>query len=136
MAESRTYTPSQEEAMEKATMELAEDLKDQFRDRDQLYADIDAVLFQFTDPIPDAYRKTAISEIADGTGYRHQCDRSAERNPMNVSFKPIGFGDVYQQNSTLRKSSSRRAGSDRSKRPADHCCASSCGAWWSKAKAS
>jgi hypothetical protein len=105
MAESRTYTPSQEEAMEKATMELAEDLKDQFRDRDQLYADIDAVLFgNLPIAIPDAYRKTAIEVRSPmALDIATSVTAALSTNPMNVSFKPIGFGDTYQQNSTLRE---------------------------------
>ena len=52
---------SQEDAMERATMELAQDLKQQFRDRDELYRDIDAVLFgELPVEIPEAYRKTAV----------------------------------------------------------------------------
>jgi hypothetical protein len=42
-------------------MELAQDLKRQFRDRDELYRDIDAVLFgELPVEIPEAYRKTAV----------------------------------------------------------------------------
>lgn len=96
---------SDDEAMERVTMELAEDLKKQFRDRDQLYQDIDDVLFGNLDVvIPEAYKKTAIEvrspmplDIATSV------TAALSTNPMSVSFKPIGFGDVYQQNSTLRE---------------------------------
>jgi hypothetical protein len=52
---------SDEEAMERATLELAEDLKLQFSERDELYDDIDTVLFgELPVEIPEAYRKTAV----------------------------------------------------------------------------
>ena len=54
-------SPSAEDTMQRATLELAEELRRQFRDRDELYADIDAVLFgELPVEIPEAYKKTAI----------------------------------------------------------------------------
>jgi len=94
-----------EEAAERAVMELAGDLKRQFRDRDELYADIDAVLFgELPIEIPEAYRKTAI-EVRSPIALHIATTVTAALsvNPVTTVFKPIGFGDIYQQNSTLRE---------------------------------
>jgi hypothetical protein len=91
--------------MEKAAMQLAEELKGQFKDRDALYRDIDAVLFgELPVDIPEAYRKTAI-EVRSPLAMHIASTVTAALsvNPMTVRFKPIGFGDVYQANSTLRE---------------------------------
>jgi hypothetical protein len=91
--------------MERATLELAEDLKRQFRDRDELYRDIDAVLFgELPVEIPEAYRKTAI-EVRSPLALHIASTVTAALsvNPMSTVFKPIGFGDTYQSNSTLRE---------------------------------
>src|SRR5215467_6793868 len=96
---------SDQEAMERATMELASDLQLQFSDRDQLYRDIDAVLFgELPVDIPDAYKKTAI-EVRSPLAIHIATTVTAALsvNPMTTVFKPIGFGDTYQQNSTLRE---------------------------------
>jgi hypothetical protein len=94
-----------EDAMERATMELAQDLKHQFKDRDALYRDIDAVLFgELPVEIPDAYRKTAV-EVRSPLALHIATTVTAALsvNPMSTVFKPVGFGDIYQQNSTLRE---------------------------------
>jgi len=91
--------------MERATMELAQDLKRQFSDRDELYRDIDAILFgELPVEIPEAYRKTAV-EVRSPLALHiaNTVTAALSVNPMSVVFKPIGFGDVYQQNSTLRE---------------------------------
>jgi hypothetical protein len=96
---------SEEDAMERATMELAQDLTHQFADRDELYRDIDRVLFgELPVEIPEAYRKTAI-EVRSPLALHIATTVVAALsvNPMTTVFKPIGFGDVYQQNSTLRE---------------------------------
>ena len=96
---------SDEEAMERATLELADDLRRQFKDRDELYRDIDAVLFgELPVEIPEAYKKTAI-EVRSPIALHIATTVTAALsvNPMTTVFKPIGFGDVYQQNSTLRE---------------------------------
>ena len=127
------YSSSAEEAMERATMELAEDLQSQFRDRDQLYRDIDAVLFGNLEvQIPEAYRKTAIEVRSPmALDIATSVTAALSTNPMSVNFKPVGFGDVYQQNST-----SRRAGCVRNRKQGGRCCGCSCGAWWSKVRGS
>lgn len=94
-----------EDAVERITMELAEDLTQQFSERDALYRDIDAVLFgEVPVEIPEAYRKTAVeirSPLALHIGSTVTAALSV--NPMTTTFKPIGFGDLYQRNSTLRE---------------------------------
>src|SRR5580765_3116485 len=97
--------PSDQDAMERATMELAQELRHQFRERDELYSDIDAVLFgNLPVEIPEAYKKTAI-EVRSPLALHiaNTVTAALSVNPMSVVFKPIGFGDVYQQNSTLRE---------------------------------
>src|ERR1700752_119543 len=92
--------------MARATLELAQDLRQQFKERDELYTDIDAVLFgELPVEIPEAYRKTAI-EVRSPLALHIAVTVTAALsvNPLGVVFKPIGFGDVYQQNSTLRES--------------------------------
>jgi hypothetical protein len=52
---------SETDDMERATLELAQEVKRQFKERDALYQDIDAVVFgELPVDIPEAYRKTAI----------------------------------------------------------------------------
>jgi hypothetical protein len=93
------------EAMEKATLELATELTQQFRDRDNLYRDINAVLFgEFEVEVPEAYKKTAVEVHAPmALNIATTITAALSVNPMTVTFKPIGFGDVHQANSTLRE---------------------------------
>src|SRR5215831_9336780 len=94
-----------QDAMERGTLELAQDLQRQFADRDELFRDIDAVLFgELPVDIPEAYKKTAI-EVRSPLAIHIATTVTAALsvNPMTTVFKPIGFGDVYQQNSTLRE---------------------------------
>jgi len=101
----KNSTSSAQDAMERGTLELAQDLQRQFADRDQLYRDIDAVLFgELPVDIPDAYKKTAI-EVRSPLAIHIATTVTAALsvNPMTTVFKPIGFGDTYQQNSTLRE---------------------------------
>jgi hypothetical protein len=96
---------SDDDAMERSTLELAQDLRRQFHDRDLLYRDIDAVLFgELPVEVPEAYRKTAV-EVRSPLALHiaNTVTAALSVNPMTVVFKPIGFGDVYQQNSTLRE---------------------------------
>lgn len=93
------------DAMERGALEVAEQLKSNFSDRDQLYEDIDAVLFgNVPVEVPEAYKKTAI-EVRSPLAIHIATTVTAALsvNPMSTMFKPIGFGDVYQQNSTLRE---------------------------------
>ena len=93
------------EAMERATCELAEQLERDFRDRNALYADIDASLFmEFPIEIPEAYKKTAIEVRAPlALHIAQNISAALSVNGPSVGFRPIGFGDVYQENSTRRE---------------------------------
>src|SRR5215831_14922515 len=97
--------PKDVEAMERATVELADQLQRDFADRDTLYKDIDATLFQeFPIEIPEAYRKTAVEVRAPLALHIAQNIAAAlSVNGPQVGFRPIGFGDVYQENSTRRE---------------------------------
>jgi len=96
---------SDEEVAERTTCELAEQLQNDFRDRDALYADIEDTLHQrLPVEIPEAYRKTAI-EVRNNLALQivGKVAAALSVNPPAVSFRPIGFGDIYQQNSTRRE---------------------------------
>jgi len=97
--------PKDVEAMERATTELADQLQRDFSDRDALYQDIDSTLFQnFPIEIPEAYRKTAIEVRAPLALHIAQNIAAAlSVNGPQVGFRPIGFGDVFQENSTRRE---------------------------------
>jgi len=95
----------EEDAAERATMELAQEMRVRFNDRDELYRDIDAVLFgDLPVEIPEAYRKTAI-EVRSPLALHiaNTVTAALSVNECSTVFKPIGFGDVYQANSTLRE---------------------------------
>src|SRR5262252_5313213 len=96
---------SDEEVAQRTTLELAEQLQRDFKDRDHLYQDIDDVLHQrLPVNIPEGYRKTAI-EVRTNLALRdvQKVAAALSVNPPSVSFRPVGFGDVYQQNSTRRE---------------------------------
>jgi hypothetical protein len=96
---------SAEETMQQLTCELADQLQRDFHDRDVLYRDIDATLFSnFPIEIPEAYRKTAVEVRAPLALHIAQNVAAAlSVNAPTVGFRPVGFGDVYQENSTRRE---------------------------------
>ena len=96
---------SAEETAERVTMELAQQLQTDFRARDALYRDINATLFN-EEPveIPEAYRKTAAEVRANlALNIVQKVAAALSVNAPAISFRPIGFGDTYQQNSTHRE---------------------------------
>ena len=96
---------SAEETAERLTCELADQLQQDFRARDTLYRDINATLFN-EDPveIPEAYRKTAAEVRANlALNIVQKVSAALSVNAPAVSFRPVGFGDVYQENSTRRE---------------------------------
>jgi len=97
--------PSDVQAMEGAACDLAEDLTWQFRERDDLYREIEETLFsEYPIEIPEAYRKTAVEVRAPlALHIATTITAALSVNPIGVGFKPIGFGDVYQANSTRRE---------------------------------
>lgn len=103
---SATHTSaSAEEVMTRQALELAEELQRQFNDRNALYRDVDNTIFSnYAVEIPDAYRKTALEVRAPlALHIATTVTAALSVNQPGVGFKPIGFGDVYQQNSTLRE---------------------------------
>lgn len=97
--------PSDEEAMERVTCELAQSLQSQFKARDTLYQDIDATIFsEIPVEIPDAYRATAVEvRLPLALHIAQTITAALSVNRPNITFRPVGFGDVYQQNATLRE---------------------------------
>lgn len=85
--------------------DLVQQLRDDFRDRDALYAAYDTVLFQQNEVrIPDNYRKIALevkSPLAPHIA--NTITAALSTNPPNVQFDPVSFGDPAQANSTLRE---------------------------------
>jgi len=102
---SSTSSYGDDETMERLTCELAQQLERDFHDRNVLYADIDKSLFmEFPIVIPEAYRKTAIEVRAPLALHIAQNVAAAlSVNAPSVGFRPVGFGDVYQENSTRRE---------------------------------
>jgi len=90
---------------ERQTIDLAETLLRDFRDRDELYGEINRVMFNdYAVEIPEAYKKTALEvhtplplEIVN------QAAAALSVNPVSVMFRPVGFGDVHMQNATARE---------------------------------
>ncbi len=86
-------------------LEIVEQLKQDFADRDALYRDIDAVIFNdLPVDIPDAYRKTAIEVRSPLAAHIVNTVTAALTvNHPTVSFEPIGFGTRHEENATLRE---------------------------------
>lgn len=87
------------------TTEVVNQLRADFRNRDDLYRDIDDILFgNVPVEIPEAYRKTAIEVRTPLANHIASTVTAAlSINPFTIQFRPIGFGDTYQQNATLRE---------------------------------
>ena len=86
-------------------LEIVEQLKQDFADRDALYRDIDAVIFnELQVEIPDAYRKTAIEVRSPLAAHIVSTVTAALTvNHPTVQFQPIGFGTQHEENATLRE---------------------------------
>src|SRR5262247_4194336 len=79
--------PADVDAMEHAACDLAEDLVWQFRERDDLYRDIEDTLFsEYPIEIPEAYRKTAVEVRAPLAMHIATTITAA------LSVNPIGVG--------------------------------------------
>jgi len=91
--------------MERATCELAQSFLHEFDARDRLYQDIDATLFsEFPIDIPEAYRKTAVEvRVPLALNIANKVTAALSVNRPSVGFKPVGFGDIYEANSTQRE---------------------------------
>src|SRR5215510_14278401 len=87
------------------TTDLAESLRREFRDRDDLYEEIDRVMYNL-DPveIPEAYAKSAVVvQTNKPLEIVNQAAAALSVNPPSVQFRPIGFGEAHQQNATARE---------------------------------
>src|SRR5436190_11875436 len=89
----------------RGTLEGINQLRYDFSARDDLYQDIDNLLAgKIPIEVPDAYRKTAIEVRTPLAVHITNTVASAlSINPYTIQFRPIGFGDTYQQNATLRE---------------------------------
>jgi hypothetical protein len=109
LGSSRSWTPARvptdEQAMVTETVDLANSLRASFRGRDELYAYIDQILFQELEvEIPQAFKKTALTVRAPLAGHMANTVAAALTvNPLTIQFRPIAFGDVAQQNATVRE---------------------------------
>jgi hypothetical protein len=95
----------QDDRRTRQTTEVVNQLRREFNERDALYRDIDDVLFgNVPVEIPDAYKKTAI-EVRSPLALHiaNTITAALSINPFTIQFRPIGFGDTYQQNATLRE---------------------------------
>lgn len=85
--------------------DLVQQLRDDFRERDSLYAAYDTIIFQQNEvQIPENYRKIALevkSPLAPHIA--NTITAALSINPPNVQFDPVAFGDAAQANSTLRE---------------------------------
>ena len=101
-SESGTASTDKKEGM---LQEIVSQLKDDFRQRDDLYSALDTLIFQENEvQIPDNYRKTALevkSPLAPHIA--NTITAALSTNPPNVQFDPVAFGDPAQANSTLRE---------------------------------
>ena len=85
--------------------DIIQQLRDDFRDRDALYAALDTLAFQQNEVyIPDNYRKTALEVKSPLAPHiLNTVTAALATNPPNVQFDPVAFGDPAQANSTLRE---------------------------------
>ena len=85
------------------TTEAVNQLRKDFSERDALYRDIDDILFgRVPIDIPAAYRKTAIEVRTPLANHiANTVTAALSINPFTIQFRPVGFGDTYQQNATL-----------------------------------
>jgi hypothetical protein len=97
--------PGGDDRATRETTEVVNQLRRDFSERDALYRDIDDILFgNVPVDIPEAYRKTAIEVRTPLANHIASTVTAAlSINPFSIQFRPIGFGDTYQQNATLRE---------------------------------
>ena len=93
------------EAIVAAATDLAQSLKWEFAERDDLYKEIDDVLFGMQPvEIPEAYKKTSV--VVRSPLPIHIANTVAAAlsvNPATVQYKPISFSDIAMQNASLRE---------------------------------
>ena len=98
-------TDPESDQAQSETLDLADDLRRNFRNRDELYREIDAIIYNEYDvEIPEAYRKTALQVHTPlPMQICNQAAAALSVNPVSVLFRPLGFGDMQQQNASLRE---------------------------------
>jgi hypothetical protein len=96
---------SGDDALARSTMDVVDQLRSDFGARDELYRQIDDVIFQQKTPqIPQAYQRTTIEVLSPrALEIVNTVTAALSINPFTVQFRPIGFGDVYQQNASKRE---------------------------------
>jgi hypothetical protein len=87
------------------TLEVVSQLRQDFQKRDDLYRDIDDVLYgNLPVEIPEAYRKTAIQVRTPlALHIANTVTAALSINPASIQFRPVKFGDAGQANATLRE---------------------------------
>ena len=93
------------QVMADQTIDVASSLRQEFRERDDLYQAIDDVIFnEVPVDIPEEYRKTALEVSSPLPSHIVNTVAAAlSTNPVSVQFRPTGFGDAPQQNATARE---------------------------------
>lgn len=97
--------PEPADRNESEIREIVTQLRRDFSWRDELYADVDDVLYQ-TIPvkIPDAYKAiTQERRSSYAVDFTNTITSAWTINPPATQFMPVGFGDLAQENSTLRE---------------------------------
>jgi hypothetical protein len=97
--------PTTDEGRAAEVLEIVDQLKSDFADRDTLYKDIEAVIHNEIEPkIPNAYQKTATKVYSPLAGHIVNTVTAALTvNRPVTQFKPTGFGTSYEENATLRE---------------------------------
>lgn len=87
------------------TLEVIQTLRSDFAERDELYREIDDIVFQkLPVDIPDAYRKTSLEIHSPLPSHMINTVTAAlSINPVHVQFKPIKFGSAGEENATKRE---------------------------------
>ncbi|MDE3073786.1 MAG: hypothetical protein KGJ86_00020 [Chloroflexota bacterium] len=85
-------------------LDIANQLRHAFVDRDKLYRRIINTVFLLNEiRIPEGYEKTALQVHSPyPTHIVNQIAAALSINPFKVHFEPVGFGDSYRENATLR----------------------------------
>lgn len=97
--------PDSNDARVGMIQDMVQQLRDDFSERDAIYANIDTVLFQQHQVhIPPAYEKSALKVKSPlAIHIANTIVAALSTNPPQVMFDPMSFGDTAQANSTLRE---------------------------------
>lgn len=97
-------TQVEDDAATSDVLATVKQLQGAFKDRDHLYRRIVNTVFLMNRiSIPEGYEKTAVEVRSPyPTHIVNQISAALSVNPYKVHFDPIGFGDSYRENATLR----------------------------------